>query len=688
MIVLLDLEKKTFEFQDSTPFIQGEDTRNVIHVGVPHDDVDEGFNIQIAYVLQNGRTTIKMPNTSMDDDTTTYNDIAYNIINFNLPRVATSLSGNLVATIVVNTVDGETIKFNVINNVLRSAEFEALEEAFAGEEIPEALSDMESSITTLQSQMANRVINGVNGLTLDVSSSAAGGNAHIKIKKDSNNKEHLRIESGNCYFDLGENSLNKLLAYLYSYNEAHIIALDKIHFGTDSYETNIIDGVGVIVGDGENDLMIISDSAIYYKIPSASMPNLLINVSNLLLSLGGSVPILSAGLSLGGGTDTTLLDKTSASSVKLDSSGNVVLTPTLSGKAMIGSKEIATKEYAESITYGNSVSLAGNSGTLTTEQANILFSGNYKNPVIIHNDLFYQLATKTSSMAVFQISSTRTRSTHNQTDEYVISLNKNNDVWSWNYDVIETNNEKIENKVNTWSDNTNTTKYPTTQLVKSSLDAKIDKTSIEDSTNSNDPAKVLSAKQGNILQGEIDAINALIGSAAASDSDSVINRIKDIYAFLAGESDDATLLQLLNAKMSFTDLQTGYVNLSGMPLAASVGYALDIRVSSLENAETGIEANEAERTETFAEWTETFGGWETEFGTWEDEIDGKQDAITSSNKLASDLVDDTNQTNKFVSASEKAQITTNQNNIASLQNNFNALGLSVVNGCLCMTWEE
>lgn len=45
-----------------------------------------------------------------------------------------------------------------------------------------------------------------------------------------------------------------------------------------------------------------------------------------------------------------------------------------------------------------------------------------------------------------------------------------------------------------------------------------------------------------------------------------------------------------------------------------------------------------------------------------------QSKIDSSHKLDSDLVDDTNQTHKFVTASEKAQITTNQNAIAGIKN--------------------
>ena len=52
-------------------------------------------------------------------------------------------------------------------------------------------------------------------------------------------------------------------------------------------------------------------------------------------------------------------------------------------------------------------------------------------------------------------------------------------------------------------------------------------------------------------------------------------------------------------------------------------------------------------------------------------ISGLQTEITSQNKLASDLVDDTNQSNKFVSASEKAQITTNKEDIAALEARVN-----------------
>ena len=50
-----------------------------------------------------------------------------------------------------------------------------------------------------------------------------------------------------------------------------------------------------------------------------------------------------------------------------------------------------------------------------------------------------------------------------------------------------------------------------------------------------------------------------------------------------------------------------------------------------------------------------------------DLVSGLQSEITSSNKLSSDLVDDTNHTNKFVTASEKEQITTNATDISNIK---------------------
>ena len=48
------------------------------------------------------------------------------------------------------------------------------------------------------------------------------------------------------------------------------------------------------------------------------------------------------------------------------------------------------------------------------------------------------------------------------------------------------------------------------------------------------------------------------------------------------------------------------------------------------------------------------------------QLDGKQQTITSSNKLLSDLVDDTNQTHKFATSTQLTQINTNKNDITTI----------------------
>lgn len=56
------------------------------------------------------------------------------------------------------------------------------------------------------------------------------------------------------------------------------------------------------------------------------------------------------------------------------------------------------------------------------------------------------------------------------------------------------------------------------------------------------------------------------------------------------------------------------------------------------------------------------------------EWSGKQDAITASNKLDADLVDDSSATNKFVTASEKVQISTNASDISSINSTLSGYG--------------
>ena len=67
-----------------------------------------------------------------------------------------------------------------------------------------------------------------------------------------------------------------------------------------------------------------------------------------------------------------------------------------------------------------------------------------------------------------------------------------------------------------------------------------------------------------------------------------------------------------------------------------------------------------------------------------DLISGLQSEITENNKLNSDLVDDTNSTHKFVSAQEKAQITTNQNAISNIKDGTNIDSFGDVESALAL----
>lgn len=69
-------------------------------------------------------------------------------------------------------------------------------------------------------------------------------------------------------------------------------------------------------------------------------------------------------------------------------------------------------------------------------------------------------------------------------------------------------------------------------------------------------------------------------------------------------------------------------------------------------------------------------------GKLEKGLDGKEATIDANNKLDADLVDDSNSTNKFATAAQLTQITTNQTNINAQQNATadGGNGYALVNG--------
>lgn len=69
-------------------------------------------------------------------------------------------------------------------------------------------------------------------------------------------------------------------------------------------------------------------------------------------------------------------------------------------------------------------------------------------------------------------------------------------------------------------------------------------------------------------------------------------------------------------------------------------------------------------------------------GKLEKGLDGKEATIDANNKLDADLVDDSTSTNKFATAAQLTQITTNQTNINAQQNAIadGGNGYALVNG--------
>ncbi len=162
MKVKVNLTNQTLECLDNKPYIQGYDTRNKLIVYV--DASVTLTNIQIAYQLQNGRNTIKLPNNgiveaTLEDETTPnpdyiegYNGFIFNAFtNAGEPLAVTNQAGNFTATLVFK-VGGNTYKLNVLNTVLKSTDFEEFENAVEGvaQEVLFSLESMSDIVTELQ----------------------------------------------------------------------------------------------------------------------------------------------------------------------------------------------------------------------------------------------------------------------------------------------------------------------------------------------------------------------------------------------------------------------------------------------------------------------------------------------------------------------------------------------------------
>lgn len=174
MKVILDLEKYTVEYLETTPFIQGTDSRNKIEVLVPHESTT---NVMIAYTLASGRSTIAMANKSLT--TITYNSASYDNVLFELPSTVTRLEGNICATVIVTLASDSTKhKFNILNTILNSTDFETFEDALTG--------------------IAAQVIASLAAMNSNVNATATALNNHKNATNNPHSVTKAQVGLGNC----------------------------------------------------------------------------------------------------------------------------------------------------------------------------------------------------------------------------------------------------------------------------------------------------------------------------------------------------------------------------------------------------------------------------------------------------------------------------------------------------------
>ena len=149
--------------------------------------------------------------------------------------------------------------------------------------------------------------------------------------------------------------------------------------------------------------------------------------------------------------------------------------------------------------YNNTSSGAATGGAITTYVSSSALPNLVNNKFLTSNDTVYPTTLTNKEYAVGQIP-TKTSELTNDSG----FLTEHQDI---------SGKEDSSNKVTSWSNTTNDTRYPSEKLVKDSLDNKINTSDIVDNVTTNDATKVLSAKQGKILSEGISSASSGLGQA-------------------------------------------------------------------------------------------------------------------------------------------------------------------------------
>ena len=130
ILLKLSASKVSMEYMDTTPFIQGSDSRNKINVYRLESATPALTDLAIAYQVQSGRTTLPISNEG-GTTTETIDGETYIKWVFNVPATATAVAGNIVACLVVKTSTAQ-YKLNILNTVLDSSDFDAFQSGLTG----------------------------------------------------------------------------------------------------------------------------------------------------------------------------------------------------------------------------------------------------------------------------------------------------------------------------------------------------------------------------------------------------------------------------------------------------------------------------------------------------------------------------------------------------------------------------
>ena len=637
MKVKVNLSNQTLEYMDSQPYIQGTDTRNKLSVYIEHSSVPQtegAFNIMIAYALQNGRTTIKMANTGATSET--IDDVLYDIFYFTAPKVLTSISGNFVATLILK-VNSNTYKVNVLNTVLNAVDFEAFEDALddVSSEFIETIEAMSTNITDLQA-------NKVDKTSYDVETKISSNDVSLTLNADGDEDNGILAydettgnERRRSEVYVGDGSVN--LRYRHIHNDNH------------ANDTNTVFEVS------ENEITTYSEEFVFAKdngnntLPYFALKKNLSNVLELYISKGGSYPTL-----VSSGGNLVIFNDELVSNIVLDSNGNVILNPAGDGKLKVNSTHNVLDD--RNIVDGlNSTSttdvLSANQGKVLNDQITAL-----------HNEIGYIVVEDDESGTLTSDQYAEAQKPYciiYRQDIKALYYKEKENNSSYKFSRIKFNSIEENNIADLY--------YECIEVTKSNRIYRFYDDHYLETYN----------KQGidvqkNNLQSQIDGINAG-------------QNLADIVA-------DLTALNNLDT----TKLQSG------------------------DKVEVLSDSNH-DNVSTVYNWNGTIWQYIGAYGTdsytkaqMDSALALKQNVINSSHKLSSDLVDDTNATNKFVSAEEKQFWDAKQMALSdtdSIENVIwgdddpsnidihvgvkvkdsyinNLLGLSVVDGCLCVTYVE